>query len=60
MTDVEMINAMCNIQKKLDKALLEKGKALRLTEEEIEHKLHVFFEQKIERYKQRHRKGETL
>ena len=40
--------------------MLEKGKALRLTEEEIEHKLHVFFEQKIERYKQRHRKGETL
>lgn len=28
MTDVEMINAMCNMQKKLDKSLLEKGKAL--------------------------------
>ena len=28
MTDIEMINAMCNMQKKLDEALLEKGRML--------------------------------
>lgn len=59
MTHVEMIKETAEIQEVLDEDMLEKGKALRLTEEEIEHKLHVFFEQKIERYKQRHRKGEN-
>lgn len=42
MTDSQMIKEMAKMQEALDEAILEKGKALRLTEEEIEHKTRFF------------------